>query len=460
MSALWLVCCVALGAIVVRSAWKRGPRYALGCAMAWSVLVPVWVEWRIGALPIDVRIVTCIIGLSAYCLHPSVRLRSRLVGADWALIALGVVHLVSDAKNSGFRFSDVLRIYGEWAVPYLTGRLAVQSFPDARALVPVMSGVCVALAVWAATESIAGVNPANAVFGARPRDLTPMIDTRLGLKRAEGPTRNAIYLGMLFVMLLPWTVYGATLALSGAARVWLLAAPIVALVGLFCTVSRSAFLACIVSLYLTALLRWRRARWSLLAAAALVVAGVMWQREAVIDALHRWAGDDQGKLVTIDGKKVAYSGTVHRLMLPSLYRNAMAKAGWLGFGTDLTSTFPLKIGVGDKSSAPSSILKFVDNAFILLQLRFGYLGVACFCLFLASTAWYMGRAATRFAGPDGLFCGLLCGVIVGVAVALLTVWLPQDFGFWLICTAGIATGLEVFFRDAEAATAQGALVRA
>jgi hypothetical protein len=444
MSLAWLTCCLLLGAIVVVTAWKVGPRYALGVGVVLSMLVPSWLVWDAGSLPIDVHLVAALAGLAAYVCHPQTRLRSPLVAIDWALIGVGVVHLLSDTYNEGFHFTHLLRIYGEWAVPYLAGRLAVHSFDDAKKLAPVACAVCIVLVIWAGIEALTLSNPVNVLVGQRPEGLTRMVDLRMGLKRAEGPTVNPIHFGMLLLVLVPWTAYAARRAYRGKAWRFWLAAPAAVAVGIILTGSRSAMFALAASAYIVAGLRWRAARRWLFGAAAVAAVLVYWQQAAVIDALHAWSGDKGTKGVVMDGKEVEYSGTLHRLELPRLYRGAMKKAGWIGFGTEVATTIPLPIAVTGTEAAPMQVLQYIDNHYILMRLRFGYLGTAAFCLFFLSVVVSMSLAGMRLGGSDGLLCAWIGATTASLMLVLLTVSFANDFRFFWMWATGVAAGLQVF----------------
>jgi hypothetical protein len=121
----------------------------------------------------------------------------------------------------------------------------------------------------------------------------------------------------------------------------------------------------------------------------------------------------------------------------------MHRAGWFGFGTDRTTSFPIRVPLGEVKLQSFYAMKYVDNVYVLLDLRFGIVGVTCFVLFFGTCAYYFLRLGTAPSIATGWFCAAMGGAIVATLAALFTVWMPHDIGFVLLWSSGIGTGLWV-----------------
>ena len=179
-------------------------------------------------------------------------------------------------------------------------------------------------------------------------------------------------------------------------------------------------------------------------AAAVTVAGLIFGREAAMDALHTLGEErsGRGRPAQIDGRVVAISGTNSRLFLLKLYRKAALQAGFIGFGSERTSGFPIHVPVDANDAKAFAFIRAVDNEFLLLQLRFGLIAVAAFgTICIASGAYCFKSALGHPGGPIGPFFGAMAGAMLGVTAMLCTVWLPADFGACLLWSCGSVAGL-------------------
>lgn len=440
---MWLFAVLLMLAWTLWKTFTVGRRYALGSAVALSLLIPNWVEVWLGPLPFDMRVVSAAVALSIYCLHPRTRWHGPLVASDLALVGLLAVHVVSDSVNDGFQWSTLLRAYGEWALAYIAGRLAIQEIGDLRRLTPIVCVVGMLLAGWAMVEAVTRVNPADEIFGRRPPEQFPFTVVRMGLKRAEGPVRHPIFFGTLQLLLLPWSLEAAAQSAAGRRPRWWLAAPWIATAGILATVSRGPTLALAATAYLVALgyrPAWRRV---LLAAGVAAAVLLFIGRQQVVEVLHAVSEEpDLGPngRILVDGQEVAYTGTMHRVLLWRVYARAMERAGWIGFGTDRTTGFPVRVPFGPEDTQTLRYLQFIDNAYILFDLRLGRLGVFAFVCMIAASAVYLVRLG-RPGHECRLFCLSLAAVMTAVMLELFTVWLPHDFGFVLFWSTGIGAGL-------------------
>ncbi len=441
---MWFVGFGFLAIFLVVWMWSNQPRYALGASVVLSLLVPSWVSVQLGRFPLDVTVAISLFGIVAYFFQAKGDLWPRgLHRLDFVFLLLLCVHILSDWLNEGYGEGAIPRACGEWGIPYLVGRLAFRSWADVRALTPVIVAVCLVLCSLAAVESLGGVNLFETAFGIRTGDEMPRTLVRWGLKRAFGPVKNPIYFGVLLLLLLPWAMYAAARAVRQEGPRWWLFVPVLLSVGIFFSGSRGPLLGLAVALYMTVVImlpRWRFA----LVGLGLVSFGLLATNFEKTVSFLDWSSDRAVRrhaTVIVDDENAVLTPTTNRFLLVKIYGTAMKRAGLFGFGTERTSTFPPRVPMGAQDAKTMRRIWTVDNTYVLLVLRFGYLGVSSFVLFGLLASWMFVTWGRRQGLRRGVFAAAMAGSIVSVMLVLLTVWMPHDFGFFLVWMYGIAGGL-------------------
>ncbi len=436
----WLLCVVCVLLVWVYLLISRGPAKALGVAIVLSLVCPTWIEADFAGMPFNVRTTIACVTMLVYAFHPKGKIVTPLTWLDFPIAILYVLQITSDSYNSGFSpyFSPLA--YGEWALPYVAGRYAVRNYEDLRFLAPWVLGILAFLGIAAIFEAVSGVNPFEVVFGNRPEELAPRDAERFGLKRAFGPLTHPIYFGMFQVVLMPWLFCLWQKGESFQIRLLATMGALLALAGTVCTISRTPVMTCILSAGLLTVIRYRFLRWPFALSCAVAVGGFLMYPDKVIDTISDWTGrSERSRLIEVDGKAVVTSSTRTRLVLFKTYSNAMIKGGLTGYGSKAVSTFPPQIPYMQGKSAISEI-KAVDNAYILLTLRFGWLGGASLLLlfmtsFITAAMIYSGRS-------DSLFVAAVASVLVCIATfSLLLVWFSSDFSLPILWTFGVLSGL-------------------
>jgi len=515
----WLVFVIAYAVVMLTVWWRQGPRRAITAGVLLALLVPEWVRWYPmesgGVLPegaqfntasvwINVRVAVGILGVCLYMLHSKSTYNWKLMWSDWAMFGLMGTHLVSDSLANSFELTTLgttlLRMYGEWFLPYIAGRIAIQSIGDARWALPLAVGVTLVMASFSLVESITKINPnpfewalLNVTDGVpqatpRPEDGTPRDADRIGFKRSYGPTMHPIYFATLQLLLLPWMIYAASRSMKvRSLPFWWGAMPVVCVVGMAGPISRAPLLAIGILIYVMVMIfrpQNRRTMGIVAGVCAAVLAlDVMLNTNVILGALEKFTGEDtHSKEVVIDGKKVKYTGTRHRFLLFEEYANAMWSGGPFGWGTSRVSTFPPDVPRASDRPAPPMVdltapetpapaqpldmtgqgrkmhqrrstitvlppgvteaqVATLDNSFILFTLRFGYLGLLFFTAVVALGAWNYIRLATVPNAEGAAWLAAMAGTLVAMAFVLFTVWMPQDFGFFYIWLIGASAGL-------------------
>ena len=291
-------------------------------------------------------------------------------------------------------------------------------------------------------ESLTNLNPFEFVFGNRPAELCPQNAARNGWKRAFGPTTHPIFFGMLISVLMPWLVCFWQSTESRRLRCLTIFAGVISLAGLDFTGSRTPELAVLIAAALTLALRFKVLRWPLGLSLALVVAGFAAYPNEVTDAVSRWTGGgDKQHWIEIDKKPVVTSSSQSRLNVFGVYKKALMNAGPFGYGSKATTGFPVRIPGMEGKFKSANIPPMIDNAYILLTLRFGLVGCACLVI-LFLTAIRTGLSL-YFERPDQLFPVVVAFLLIVIScVSLLLVFMSYDFGLPILWTIGVLSGID------------------
>ncbi|MCA9187686.1 MAG: O-antigen ligase family protein [Pirellulaceae bacterium] len=447
---IWWITFALLCLLTFFAMRKLGPDAGLACGIFAALLIPTWLLLDIWGLPVNMRVATSLAGLGMYCVHPDSQFRTKLTMADLALLALVFIHLVSDIHHDGFHFAIPLRAYGEWMVPYLAGRAACQNLDDARRALPWLVPLILALAILGIFESLTGIHTWELVFGIRPEDGMIRSASRWGVYRPYGPTMWCIFFGNLQLALVPWAVYAGSRALRKAAPPWWIVMPIASLTGVVFSISRAPIIGAATLCYVWAFVRRPAWRIGLAVLAVIILIVAYTQRDRLLEGLQDWSGESdrlRKPQMTIDSETVVHTGTMSRVYLFSVYRRAMMRAGWIGFGTQSVTGFPVNVPVGPEDTAALRHVKFIDNVYILMCLRFGRLGLLAFITFGLASAVAAARLAWHPQAHGADFLASLCGAVLGLMLTMLTVWMPFDFGTMFLFDAGVIAGLRGHSED-------------
>jgi hypothetical protein len=174
----------------------------------------------------------------------------------------------------------------------------------------------------------------------------------------------------------------------------------------------------------------------------------------VVDLIVAWGGERrlaEQPLIEVDGELVPRSNTLHRVYIFKAYRLAAERAGAFGFGTEAVTGFPVNVPLGPVDPAAAWYLRNLDNAYILVLLRLGAVGLFCFVLMgTAAAATYAAWSLRPDVQGRTFFAGT-AAAIVATMLLMLGVWMPYDFGFPYLWTLGTASGLSVHRRGRHGA---------
>lgn len=437
----WLFSVISILCVWIYLLVRKGPVAALGAAIVLSFVIPVWLKLDIGGVPFNVRTFIAAFTMLGYVCHRDGRIRSRLTLLDCCVALIWICHVVSDSFATGVTPVLPFRAYGEWVLPYVVGRFAIRDRHDLPWIAPWVVGVIIFLSIMSCIESLTKINPFEIIFGNRPAELSNRDGMRFGFKRAFGPTTHAIFFGMLITVLMPWLTCRGRL-LNSQRATWMTAfAGVVSLAGLFFTMARTPGVSVVLGGTLLVAIRFKSFRWPIGLFLAIVIGGFAAFPYELTDFISRWTGGgDKTRLIVINDEAVVSSSSRSRLHYFKIYSESLVKAGLFGFGTEATKEFPLRIPGMPREYKSAQLFRPVDNGYILMTLRFGWVGGGCLLLlFLAAIGTGLGLYFER---PDQLFPGAAaCMLVVFAGFSLLLVFMHYDFGLPILWTIGILSGL-------------------
>ena len=436
----WLLAIISISAVWLFVLFRRGSMPALGAGIVLSFAFPTWIQAEIFGLPFGITTTMACITLLGYVFHRDGKIISPLTLLDISVGLMFVSHILADSVATGFTMALPFAAYGEWVLPYVAGRFAVKSNKDVGFIAPWILGVLLTLSLASVYECLSGFNLFEYIFGNRPVELAGRNAQRLGFKRAFGPTNHPIYFGMLLAVLTPWLVSFWQLSRTYAFRSLAFIAGAISLAGTVGTVSRTPILTVLGSAIGLLAVRFRAIRWPMLITTIAAVTGFLLFPDKITDTVSQWSGGgDRLRVIEVDGNETEFSSSRSRLVLITAYSKALIKGGLTGYGSEAVSQFPPKIPYMQGKAEASEILA-VDNAYILMMLRFGWLGAGCFVLTFITAIF--SAAVLHNNKPDDLFPAAAASMLFVVSTfSFFLVWMSYDFGFEILWTCGILSGL-------------------
>lgn len=448
---VWWILVLGLVAFYVAAALRWGAGRALGIVVPITWLLPAWLMLPVAegapnsivGSGLDIKVTVGAACLILYCFIPGRTFPVRWIPSDFAVAGLILAHLIFDTMHDGFALMTPLRAYAEWYLPYVAGRLAIQSAGDVRYIWRVLVAIGVGLAIVAIAESLWRVNIFESIFGERPVEGFPRDASRWKVRRAFGPTMHPIYFGVVQLLLLGWAAYAALLALKRrTSAFWVFAVlPIVG--GIVATASRGPILGVVVASVAFFFFLYPKARLPIGGFAIVVACLGIAFREPIINQLEQWSGELQTH-IEIEGESRLTSGTRTRVNMLEVNKIAIKRSGLTGFGSDAVAGFPINVPLGPMEVNALKSVRAIDNTYVLLMLRFGYVGAGLF--FLAgvfSVGQYFWISQVYRGETIGWLTAGLGSVTFAALLVQATVWMPHEIGFPLLWTFGISGGILV-----------------
>ncbi len=437
--------------------WRTNPARALGITVAIAYCLPSWIilpifdasSDTIYGSGIDVKFTVAVSCLVLYCFMPGRTFPTTLVASDYAMLGLISVHVFVDIYKDGFQWMHFGRAYAEWYLPYICGRVALQFVDDIQPLARTMAILAILLGTAAIIEATTFVNPFEQIWGPRPIEGFDPQSARWGFKRAYGPCMHPIYCGGLMLILLgPVAFLSIAAAMRRFHPAWLFA-PLPVVLGIAATGSRGPILGIAAFCLFFFFVRVKRSRIPLaVSALAGIIALVVFQ-SSVLRLLEKWSGEDREsvRLVKIDDASQQYTGTRNRLLLIDAYKIALRRSGLLGFGTQAVTGFPVNVPIGQHEAATMKRIRYIDNLYVLLTLRFGYLGSGLFLTAILCALVRCNLAHDRaYHRSYSIFLAGTFSSLATISLLLLTVWMPYELSFPMIMSMGATSALQLSTR--------------
>jgi hypothetical protein len=446
--AVWLGTIAAIILLWLVASILRTPQFAMGLVVLSLTLVPSWCSAEFLRLPFFAHIAGTIFCLGMYCLHPKATFPIKLGIIDYCALSFLAIHVVSDTLIEGWSWVYLLRAYGEWAVPYLAGRLAFQRWSDVEQLVPFGVGAATILGLNSIFESISGIHPFEWLHGERPYENMARDTTRWGLYRAWGTRAHPIYFGTIQLMLMPWTAYAAVKAIRNQWSIGWVAALLINIVGILATGSRAPVVAVPLAMFVGIFFTIPKARVPLsVLALGFSVALIIFMPtvEALLKKSEKTEITKKHSVkIVLDEEQVEYSSYMSRWYAFKLYFPAAVRGGLFGHGTTATRDFPPQVGIRIEDQKTMKYLRFVDNSYLLVALRFGLVGFLLFTVIAISSLVRIFVRANQ-PGPDSALLALCtASCMAALLVVIGTVWLAPDYQFHLFALFGLCSVPNIF----------------
>ncbi len=373
------------------------------------LVFPAWFFIPMRSLHVDVRSATAIAVLIALMMQPfASRGRTLLFLSDFLLLLLIVSMFLSNVVNGNLAPLMPVELLRDWLLPYLMGRLFLQSSSDVDRILPVFCWIAVALSVYSVAEGILKVNVIDRAMSKNWSEFgMEALGERWGMKRANGNQSHPIYFGVTLAMLLPWALRAARLASWRRGPAWWRLTPWILCAGMICTGSRSAQVAALCVFAADIFYHHPRYRLPIVLMGLLGALLMATYRDDVVALLSK-LGQEHEELekVKINGVPYDYNGTIHRDLLDVVYKDAANANGWLGYGTGLETM--------EKHLDPhmENRFKSIDNHYLRFYLQYGIVGLILFGLFCAAAIWNLFPTLYR-GSPMAGFCAWASGCLDG-----------------------------------------------
>ncbi|TWT81924.1 O-Antigen ligase [Planctomycetes bacterium CA13] len=425
-----------VAAFMLAIATISSPGQAARVGWALTMLVPPWICRYVGATEINSQTVVAGLAVVVIFLRPS---RFKFPVFSWfdlVPLALMASSAISIAYNDSLGPTTVAKLAFLWVSPYVLGRLMVTGPEDLRELIPIAAALTTLLAMAFVFECVTGLNVWNAVLQ-HQGSLQSQSGQRFGLTRAEGPFSHPISAGLFLAISSPWVFTRTYQAIyQGCSKFWLLA-PFMVAAGVGATLSRGPFMVFLSVIGGFAFYYYRPIRIPIVYTGIIAIAMAAVMLPSLVEMGESVESSNDIREIEIQGKTYVYSGSRHRYLLFPVYQEAIADAGWLGFGSWGTSAKHISYIHPDLRRLFGSI----DNQYLLHYLNTGVVGTTTFFIMLVWLFVIFGRYAGQLKGETEFFTVASFSAVLGTSVILLTVWLASEFSFVFLLNIGLIAGL-------------------
>lgn len=438
---------------------KWGKEFALGAGIGVSLLAGTWFQVEIRGTDINVTMATAAILLIVYACHSWRQIFRNVHALDCLMVVLMYWTIIVDMYHGGSLASVFVYSYGLWMLPYAAGRYSFVHADTFSKLAPLFATIVFFISITSVIESLTQVNLWEWLFCTVDDKVTRVKGLRFGLLyRAIGPTRNPIFLGIVFIAMLPFLIECATRTTATKSKLAFgLLGLAVTILGIIATVSRGPIICLGLIVAFSLAVSYRFARWSFVALAACLLIGFAAFPERTLQLLEEdGSGRTSRTVIQLDDSNAPeiYTGTRQRLLVPRIYGPIVASGGLFGFGSVDSSGFPPRNIPGLPTDPRTrEMVRNVDNSYINVGLAFGVVGMTLFFLMWVCAIAYSLRLvpifSTYFYPSQTVVAVVLSGVFFSLAFQVFTVHWSYDFGFWILYVVGMIAGLTSRYKGVQ-----------
>ncbi|TWT89275.1 hypothetical protein Pla100_55920 [Neorhodopirellula pilleata] len=435
------------------AAWygrRHGKQYALGAGMAVSMLAGTWFEIEVFNTPINVTMATAIVLLIVYCTHSWREIFKAINLLDVLITALFLWHIVVDVYYDGNPLAIAAQAYGQWMLPYAAGRYAFVHAGSLEKLSPVFVTVAAIISVAAIFESVSGINLWELLLTEMDDKVSHPRRRRYDwLYRAAGPVRHPIFLGIVLMTMLPFAVDLVSRQRDSSKKRILVSTGLAAVIlGVGATLSRGPILCLPVSALFAVAWYDRIARWSIIILAMIGSLIAIVYADSFLSYLDSSESNrGESHIVEIDDRNSPqiYTSSRNRIFVVKIYGPLVVKGGPVGYGSKRSTGFPPRNLPGlPADPTVRERLGVVDNSYINIGLRFGWIGLVtfvCTLLFTISFALRFALVASTYLYPCDWQCMIAyAGVFFALLFEIGTVFWSYDYAFWIMLQIGAISG--------------------
>jgi len=209
------------------------------------------------------------------------------------------------------------------------------------------------------------------------------------------------------------------------------------------SLSRGPILGVVVALLTAGLLQWKKVLFSLVAVCGIAVC-VLVARPDILEPATRWFGQVSGereRAIVLDRNQdnmQVHSSSMSRVLLLQHYWKAVRHAGMTGYGMTATNGFPPNVPFVPIDQLTGKPYPLVDNSYVLLTLRGGWMQCLAFVLLHAAAIFQFSLMNRRDSSLTS-FSRLMIGAISAHSLVVFTVYPDYDFMFVFLWTVGISS---------------------
>lgn len=392
--------------------------------------------YQLRSIRVDYRVLASVVGIAILFIHPP---KNKLILKPMLSdIVIGLMFLcicISQTIWGSMAPLTPFDIGAQWLASYMLGRVFLQSEDDIDDLIPVIVWMFFIVCVLDVTEAVIQKNIVNEILGKRFGLLETGEGYRWGMKRSQGNVGHPIFNGFQLVMLFPWAAEASRRAKELKMGFFYKRVTWFAGLAAFFSISRGPQLALLITNGVIFFFRHPKLRIPMMIMAVTGVTSIVFGKDAVMHALGKMAGEkeDDVRIIYIEGEATEYTGTKHRVLLLQVYKDAIANAGYFGWGGAMRAV-ELEESVAQRFGS-------IDSHYLMFYLQYGYVGVTLFVMLMIVVLFYSICAAWDDKRRWCTLCGGIAGAFLAVALLMTSVWFAPDYGAVWLFNAGLIANI-------------------